>query len=183
MARTGPGQAVHQAWQGFKDRNLLAVGVLNEIGDQQADYIRASNVKQMEKGLNRNGESLGSYKPGTVRQRKALGLRTGKVDLKRSGNFHGSIRGVSTRSKVERGGTATIEFEVTVPKRFAGRIEGFRTGRYGKHGRNIERPVLGMADRGTALRTAQEKALKTIALKVYKRELAGADVRFTSTDF
>lgn len=170
------GQAISQAWTGFRDERLLAVGVLNEIGAEQGEHIRKMNVAMMRNNKNRNGTSLGQYSPNTK-------YRRGKVDLNRSGAFHKAVSAKVTDAKIKRDGTATIEFEITVPAAYEGRVEGFRSGRYGKHGRAIKRPVLGLADKGTSLRSAQEKQLKRIATARYGKALSGAGAKFTSRDF
>lgn len=182
MARTKAGQVIEQTWQDIKGE-LLGVGLLNAIGDKQGEHIRLQNILQMTGGKNRNGASLGKYKPATAQRRGKLGYQTGKVDLKRSGGFHNSIKASGNRSKITKDNTgATITIEITVPKEMQGRLQGFRTGKYGKHGRAIERPVVGMADPGTPLRTAQEKQLQRIAAKEIAKAFSGGNVEFVTRD-
>jgi len=179
---TKPGQKVIEKFGKVIDGSALAVGLLNEIGDRQAEHIRLQNISQMAAGKNRNGLSMGKYKPSTIKQRKALGLQTSKVTLYRTGGFQDKIKAYSTSSKVDkRAGTAVINWEIVVDKKDAGRLLGFRSGKYGKNGKAIPRPVIGMADKGTNLRTAQEKQLQRIARGVYKKGL-GNDVTFDTTD-
>jgi hypothetical protein len=178
---TKPGQQVVEKF-GNVIAGALAVGLLNEIGDRHAEHIRLQNISQMSQGKNRNGLSMGKYKPATVAERKRLGLQTSKVTLYRTGGFQDRIKAHSTSSKVDKkAGTAVINWEIVVDKKDAGRLLGFRTGKYGKNGRNIPRPVIGMADKGTNLRTAQEKQLRRIAAQVYKSELGG-DMTFDTKD-
>lgn len=182
MARSGPGQVIDQEWQKIKGE-ALGVGLLNAVADKQGEFIRSQNISQMTNGRNRNGQSLGKYKPGTVRDRRGKGYQTGKVDLKRTGGFHDAITARGIKGKITKDNTsASVTIEVTVPKKFASRVEGFRTGKYGKIGRNIERPVIGMADPGTPLRTAQEKELRRIAVREIEKAFRGGTVRFTTKD-
>lgn len=181
MANTAAGQAVMQAWKEIED-DLFAIGALNRIMDAQGEHIRLQNISQMSQGKNRNGQSLGSYSEGHRQARRDRGYPTGKVDLKMTGEFQDGIKVANTKAKINRNGTADLSFEIRVAPAHEGRLKGFRSGRYGKVGRAIKRPVIGMADPGTALRTAQEKQLVRIAKKEYAKELKSAGISFTTKD-
>lgn len=182
MANNAAGQAVTNTWTAYENEKLLSVGRLNAIGDKQAEYLRRANIEQMTKGLDRNGQKMAGYKASTKVQRRKLGLQTGKVDLKRTGSFHDGIRAEAKGAKINAAaGTATIELAVTVKRGHEGRLKGFRSGKYGKHGRNDPRSVIGMADVGTPLRRTQEKDLRRIALFDLQKAL-GSEVTFTTRD-
>lgn len=177
------GQAVRQKYESVKAETITAV-LLHRIGDKQADHIRLQNIGQMLAGKDRNGKQMPGYKTATIKERARLGYQTSKVDLKRTGKFHDAIVGQSTKAIVDsRKGTASIDFEIVVPAAMSGRVKGFRTGRYGRNGRNAPRLVLGVADVGVPLRSAQEKQLRRIAAQESRKAFAGAGVTLTTKDF
>lgn len=182
MAKTQAGQVIEQEWRQIKGE-LLGVGLLNAIGDKQGEFIRLQNLSQMAQGKNRNGGTLGRYAASTKQRRGKLGLQTGKVDLKRTGGFWDAIKASGQRSKITKDNSgASITIEISVPKKYQGRLLGFRSGKYGKNGSAIQRPVVGMADPGYPLRARQEKELRRIAVREIARAFRGGSVEITTRD-
>ena len=178
MAETAYGRQVRSTYQGVKEE-LSAVRVWKKIGNRQGAYLASQNLRNMTKGLDRNGKRMAGYTKGYAKIRQKMGLATSPTNLKVTGDLYNDIRVRNVTVDTSRRVGPVVAFEIGVSEKNAKKLKGLTTGKLGR-ARRPPRDPIGMANTGTPMHAAQAKRMREIAVEEL-RSLRGINITFGQT--